>query len=102
MKLKRSLSEYVRRYICFTISLFIMALGVAISTKSDLGTSPVSCVPYVLSLGLPFSMGVTTIIWNAVFILVQIILQRRDFKPFQLLQIATISVWRRHYDRNFQ
>ncbi len=59
MKLKRSLSEYVRRYICFTISLFIMALGVAISTKSDLGTSPVSCVPYVLSLGLPLSMGVT-------------------------------------------
>ena len=93
MKLKRSLSEYVRRYICFTISLFIMALGVAISTKSDLGTSPVSCVPYVLSLGLPLSMGVTTIIWNAVFILVQIILQRRDFKPFQLLQIATISVF---------
>ena len=93
MKLKRSLSEYVRRYICFTISLFIMALGVAISTKSDLGTSPVSCVPYVLSLGLPLSMGVTTIIWNAVFLLVQIIFQRRDFMPFQVLQIATISVF---------
>lgn len=92
-RFKRSLSDYVRRYICFVISLFIMALGVALSTKSNLGTSPVSCVPYVLSLGFPLSLGTFTIIWNALFLVVQLILLRRDFGLINLLQIATISVF---------
>ena len=32
-----------------------MALGIALSTKADLGVSPISCTPYVLSLAFPLT-----------------------------------------------
>lgn len=38
------------RYTLFIIGLFIASMGVAISTKAGLGTSPVSAVPYSVSL----------------------------------------------------
>lgn len=45
--------------ILFVISLFIIALGVALITRANLGTSPAACPPYVLSLapGAPDDYG---------------------------------------------
>ena len=57
-------------------------------TKSGLGTSQISSLPYVLSLRFPLSFGGFTFIMNTVFILIQIAIQRRNFPPVQLLQIA--------------
>ena len=42
----------------------------------------------MLSLRFPLSFGGFTFIMNTVFILIQIAIQRRDFPPVQLLQIA--------------
>ena len=52
--------EKLKRYIIFFIGLYINSLGVALITKASLGTSPISSIPYVLSLNLhleisPFS-----------------------------------------------
>ncbi|BCN32572.1 cytidylate kinase family protein [Anaeromicropila herbilytica] len=80
--------ELLKRYFFLVVGLFIMSLGVAISTKANLGISPVSCVPYVLSLGLPWTMGQITIVMHIIFILLQIVLLRKDFKLIQLLQLA--------------
>ncbi len=47
------------------------ALGVV--TNGALGTSAISSVPYVASLQWSFlSFGVTTFIWNILFILIQL------------------------------
>lgn len=46
-----------KRYVVFLIGLFINSLGVSLITKADLGTSPISSIPYVLSLNFPFSLG---------------------------------------------
>ena len=40
----------INKYLAFSIGLFIAAMGVALSTKASLGTSPVSSVPYSVSL----------------------------------------------------
>ena len=85
--------EYIRRYFILTIGFFIMALGVALSTKAKLGTSPVSCVPYVLSLALPYSMGEITIAMHVVFIMIQIALLRKEYDPIQLLQLPVAFVF---------
>lgn len=37
---KKSRTELLRRYLVFGISLFIIALGISLITRSDLGTSP--------------------------------------------------------------
>lgn len=49
--------EYVRRYVYFVVGIFILSFGIALSTRADLGVSPVSSIPYALSFSLPFSMG---------------------------------------------
>ncbi|MGO5543541.1 hypothetical protein ACTQWG_13820 [Blautia sp. HCP3S3_H10_1] len=40
----------LKRYLLFLVGLFINALGVSLVTKASLGTSPISSIPYVLSL----------------------------------------------------
>ncbi|MBE5960560.1 MAG: hypothetical protein E7256_04115 [Lachnospiraceae bacterium] len=67
------MNEYVERYFGLIVGLFIMSIGVGLSTKANLGTSPVSCVPYVLSLSMPLSMGTITIITHVIFILLRTI-----------------------------
>ena len=40
----------IKRYVLFLVGLFIASMGVAFSTKAGLGTSPVSSIPYSVSL----------------------------------------------------
>lgn len=53
------------------VGLFVMTVGVVLITRSDLGTPPISAVPYVLSLALPFSYGEVMIAFNALLVVVQ-------------------------------
>lgn len=79
--------EKLKRYIVFLIGLFINSLGVSLITKANLGTSPISSIPYVLSLNFPFTLGQFTIVFSLVLILLQLIILRRNFKVEHLLQI---------------
>lgn len=80
-------AEIFKRYLIFTIGLFVTSLGVAIVTKANLGTSPISSIPYVLSIHFPLTMGQFTILLNAVLIVLQLIILRADFKAEAVLQI---------------
>lgn len=83
--------EKFKRYIIFLIGLFINSLGVSLVTKANLGTSPISSIPYVLSLNLPLTLGEFTIIFSLFLILLQLFILRKNFKLEHLLQIP-ISV----------
>lgn len=45
----------------FLVGLVLNSLGVALVTKASLGTSPISSIPYVLSLNFQDSLGMFTI-----------------------------------------
>ena len=63
-------------------------------TKGALGTSQISSIPYVLSLQVPsISFGMFSFIMNMVYIVLQALLLRKQFKPFQLLQIVVNVVF---------
>lgn len=79
--------EKLKRYIVFLIGLFINSLGVSLITKADLGTSPISSIPYVLSLNFPMTLGQFTIFFSILLILIQLVILRRNFKAEHLLQI---------------
>jgi uncharacterized protein len=64
-----------------------MALGVALITKSNLGTSPISSIPYVLSLIFPLTFGEFTTLVNALFVLIQFAILKKKFPPQQFLQV---------------
>lgn len=88
-KIKRSKNEWIRRYISFIFILFIIAFGTSLSIRANLGSSPISAPPYVLSLipGVPLTMGQFTICMHVFFISSQILLLRKEYELRQLTQI---------------
>jgi uncharacterized membrane protein YczE/cytidylate kinase len=91
--LPRSIPEHVLRFVILIVALFIMALGIAFSTRADLGISPISCTPYILSLVFTPTMGVITIIMHLVFVAIEAALLRRRFKLVYLLQIPIAFIF---------
>ena len=86
-------SDILKRYSLLTLGLIIMAFGVSLSTKANLGISPISCIPYILSLGLPLTMGIITFAMHIVFIIIQIILLRKEFELIQLFQLLAAIIF---------
>lgn len=85
---KMSKKELVKRYAVFIVSLFVMAIGVAMTKKAELGVSPISSVANVMSIQFTsLSIGNWLIIWNCVLILGHILFLRKKFQPVQLMQI---------------
>jgi Predicted membrane protein len=83
----------VKRCVLLVVGLFIMAFGVVLSVKANLGTSPISAPPYVYSQAFPLTMGTTTILMNMGLILLQILLLRKQYEWIQLTQIIAVSVF---------
>ena len=80
--------EYTKRFLLYFISVFFIGLGIAFSLKSELGISPISSFPNVLSIQFKaFTIGNWLIVENCVFVLIQILVLRKNFKPFQMLQL---------------
>lgn len=80
-------TSLLKRYLILLAGLAVMAFGVACSIKANLGTSPISSVPYVISLFSPLTVGTATILMHCVFILIQILLLRKQYHPIQLMQL---------------
>lgn len=73
-KRRKSNAELFRRYMIFGISLLVIALGISIITRSDLGTSPITSVPYVASLNTPLSLGTYFFFFTIFLIILQVIM----------------------------
>lgn len=88
MDRKMSRGELFKRYALFIASLFVSALGVAVTKRGELGVSPISSAANVLSIKFTsLTLGSWLIVWNCVLLAGQIALLRKDFKPVQLLQV---------------
>lgn len=74
-------------YFKFVLSLIIMGFGIAVVTKSNLGTSAISSIPYVLSQVFSLSFGTFTLIINLTYFLIQLIVLNKNFPKQQYLQI---------------
>lgn len=76
----------VKQYVTFLLGLIFMSLGIDLIVKSDLGTTPISSLPYVWSLAFPLTLGEFNFIISSIFVLIQIVLLRKKFAPIQWLQ----------------
>ena len=81
---------FPQRCCMFLVGIFTMTLGIALSCKADLGTSPISSVPWVLSMFTPWSIGEITIVLNLLFIIAQPILLRQIYWRELLGQLVTL------------
>lgn len=83
----------LRRMAVLFAGLLFMASGIAFCIRAGLGITPISCPPYVLSLGLPFSVGQFTIAMHLLLILGQKILLGKGFGRMQWFQIVLAMVF---------
>ena len=82
------------RYGISTLGLVVVALGVGLSIKSNLGIAPLSCIPTVLNLKFTaVSVGTFTWIFNLLFIVIQAFVLKKDFKWIHVLQVLPILIF---------
>ncbi len=68
------MNTFSARLSLFSLAIAIQACGITLVVKSGLGTSPISTLPYVMSLIVPLTFGQTTFIINMIFVLAQILM----------------------------
>ncbi|MDO5850717.1 MAG: DUF6198 family protein [Methanobacteriaceae archaeon] len=91
-----------QRIISYFSGLFIFTIAIGLSIRANLGISPVSSVPYTLTVVWGIEIGIATIIFHIALIIIQILLLRKQFKIRNLLQVpmgiifgafTSFSVW---------
>jgi len=76
-----------KRCLVLLFGLFLMGLGISLVVRSTLGTSPISSVPYVLSLALPITFGGFTFVITLIFFFAEVAIIGKDFPRPQYFQI---------------
>lgn len=80
--------ENIKRFVLFIIGIFFSGLGIAFTKVGELGVSPVSSIPNILSIRFTFfTIGTWLIIWQMLLILGEFLILRKDFKLYQLFQV---------------
>ncbi len=80
------MKQTIKNYSLFLVGLFIASMGVALSTKAGLGTSPVASVPYVVSiLNHALTFGWWLNVWSLLQIAVQIALLRKKCNVVEII-----------------
>lgn len=82
-----AIKELSKRYLLFVLGMFINSLGICFIIKADLGSSPISSLPYTFSLRYPMSLGTFTFILNFFLVVGQKIVLGKDFKQREWLQL---------------
>ena len=93
--MKDKIISFIWQHFLLLISLYVMTLGVAVCVRSQLGSSVISTIPYVMASAGEFmdavpewTIGTYTILMNAIFVVAQILILRRNFEWVQLFQLV--------------
>jgi uncharacterized membrane protein YczE len=93
MVMKDKIVSFCWQHFLLVISLLIMTLGVACCVRSALGSSVISVIPYVFQnagtqgLTPALTIGQYTYLMNALFVVLQIAILRKQFELVQLFQL---------------
>ena len=90
---KSTPAQWAIRIVLYIIGLFFMAMGVAFAVNSNLGVSPVTSLPYVVSLIVNTALGTCVIIVYGIYIVLQILILRREFRIINLTQIIFSTIF---------
>lgn len=82
--MKKSL---LKRYLVFIMGLFFLAAGIVLIVRSNLGTTPISSINYVLSENTPLTLGTCTFIVNFVYVFGQLWLVRGRSTRREIVEI---------------
>ena len=90
----RNKIELFKRYGFFFFGILTNAVGVSLITRSNLGVGPTTCIPYIISripsvqdFVIPLTYGTLNFLFNFILLLVQLLIQRKNFNKLQWLQL---------------
>ena len=75
------------KLLCYFGGLIVMTFGVVISVKSDLGVTPISSIPYTMTVVWGMDLGIATMLFSALMVLLQIVILGKQYKMINLLQL---------------
>ncbi|WP_019264574.1 DUF6198 family protein [Methanobrevibacter smithii] len=78
----------IKRISLYVLGLFVMTVGIAFSFRSDLGSSPVSSIPYSMMHVWAIEVGFATILFHIALVILQFLILRENFKAKILLQVV--------------
>ena len=90
---KNTPAQLAARLGIYCMGLLILAFGIALSVNSNLGVSPISSLPYVVSQITNVSLGTCTTIVYVLYILLQMVLSRKKFQPALLVQLVFSTIF---------
>lgn len=82
-----------KRLVTTAAGLVLMAFGVVISSKAVLGTSPMTAIPFVLSLTTTLSLGTANLLFSVMLMTAGALIMGRFYRPVCLLQILTVILF---------
>lgn len=85
--------KYVTRTLFYMLGLLLLALGIALSIKADLGVSPISSVSYCTSVVTGFNYGAVNFGLYALFVAAQFALRGRGSRVIDLLQLVVSVIF---------
>ena len=106
MTRKDKIISFVWQHVLLFIALYIMTLGISLCVKSMLGASVISVLPYAFhdagtdGLTPALTIGQYTFIMNALLVVGQVGVLRRQFDPVQLFQLLVGFVFGMLIDLN--
>lgn len=81
------MKNIIIRFLIYITGLYILAIGIAISIRSQSGVSPVSTIPIVFSEVTGKSVGTITFMFYFLCVILQIIILKKEYRARDLLQI---------------
>lgn len=79
----------------YTLGMILLALGITLNTKTELGVSAIVTIPYCIANLWSLNFGNITFIIYTIFVLIQIAIKRKNTGLFDVLQVAVSLIFTR-------
>lgn len=87
MQARRTRAQGAARFLYYALGTATLALGLALSAKTGLGTSPLTCVSYMIAKATGLGFGSCTFYVYLGFIVIELAMVKRGRRGLILLQI---------------
>lgn len=87
------MKKLTKKIIVCLLGMFILALGIAVSTRTGLGISPLNSLSFVIGEIFGFPMGNVTMVLYCVYVLIEMFIKGKDFKAVDLVQIPVAIIF---------
>lgn len=82
----------LKRILACVLGLVLYAFGVCMITRTKLGISPITSVPYTLTFIVPLSLGTCTFAFNSLLVVLQKIILGKDINLKTLLSQLVLTL----------